>query len=296
VPLQDYLVGDVRTSLSLFLGAVGLVLLIACANVANLLLAQAATRPREMAIRTIVGAGRRRLVRQLLTESLLLAAAGGLAGLLVTGWILASFRGTLPSAVPRLNAIAVDAPVVGFIAALSIGAGLLFGLAPAWRSANADLSAALKDGAARGAGGAYGRRIRGGLVVAEISLALVLLVGAGLLLRSFVVLRTRPLGFDPAGIVTANVTLPEVDYPEAPQAKAFFHEALDRLRQRTDIGPVGLVSALPLARHGTRLRGDLKVDGESTERSGAFPAKIMTGASCAEGSSTSATRPAVPAS
>src|SRR5205085_9732186 len=116
VPLQDYLVGDVRTALTIFLAAVGLVLLIACANVANLLLAQAATRPREMAIRTILGAGRKRLVRQLLTESLLLAVVGGFAGLLLTGWLLTLFRDVLPEAVPRFNAIDVDWSIVAFVA------------------------------------------------------------------------------------------------------------------------------------------------------------------------------------
>ena len=154
VPLQEYLVGDVRTSLTIFLAAVGLVLLIACANVANLLLAQAATRPRQIAIRTILGAGRQRLVRQLLTESLVLAIAGGTAGVLVAAWILNVFRGTLPEAVPRLNAISIDGWVLAFVAAISILTGLTFGLAPVWRTAKADLNSALKAGASRASGGA----------------------------------------------------------------------------------------------------------------------------------------------
>jgi putative ABC transport system permease protein len=276
-PLQEYLVGDVRTSLAIFFAAVGLVLLIACANVANLLLAQAATRPREMAIRTILGAGRRRLMRQLLTESLLLAAGGGAGGLVFAAWMLAIFRSTLPEAVPRLNAIAIDWPVVGFVAAVSFGAGLLFGLAPAWRSARPDLNAALKDGATRGTGGAHRRRVRGVLVVSEVSFAMVLLIGAGLLVRSLVLLRTRPLGFVPDGVVTATVTMPDRDYPESPQVKAFFAEALARVQGRPGIDDAGAISALPLSRHGARVRGDAKVDGESTERKGALPAKLAVG-------------------
>jgi putative ABC transport system permease protein len=277
VPLQEHLVGDVRTSLAIFLAAVGLVLLIACANVANLLLAQAATRPREMAIRTILGAGRARLVRQLLTESLLLAVAGGLAGLLLTAWILTLFRGTLPEAVPRLNAIAVDRSVVAFVACLSIATGVLFGLVPALRSAKPDLHAALKAGTARGAGGPQGRRVRGALVVAELSLALMLLMGAGLLLKSFVLLRARPLGFDPRGVMTASVTLPEAGYAAAAQSRAYLRDALDRLGARTDVEAAGVTTALPLSRHGTRIRGDATVDGESEARRGAFPAKIAIG-------------------
>jgi len=277
VPLQESLVGEVGTSLAIFLAAVGLVLLIACANVANLLLAQAAARPREMAIRTVLGAGRRRLIRQLLTESLLLAVAGGAGGIVLAAWILGIFRGTLPDTVPRLNAIAVDRLVVGFAAALSIGAGLLFGLVPALRTSRTDLSAALKAGGARRAAGVRGRRIRGALVVAEVSMAIVLLVGAGLLVKSFVTLRTRPLGFTPSGVVTANVTLPEIDYTTGAQTRAFLAESLARLKSRSDIEAAGIVTALPLSRHGTRVRGDAKIDGESQERKGAFPAKIAVG-------------------
>jgi len=277
VPLQEELVGDVRTSLAIFFAAVGLVLLIACANVASLLLAQAATRPREMAIRAILGAGRRRLMRQLLTESLLLAVAGGAGGLAFAAWMLAIFRGTLPEAIPRLNAIAIDWPVTGFVGAISLGAGLLVGLAPAWRTARPDLNAALKDGAGRGAGGAHGRRVRGALVIAEVSLAMVLLVGAALLVKSLVLLRSRPLGFVPAGVVTATVTLPESDYPGAPQVKTFFADALARVQDRQGIDAAGMISALPLSRHGARVRGDAKIDGETVEREGALPAKLAVG-------------------
>jgi putative ABC transport system permease protein len=277
VPLQEYLVGDLRASLAIFFAAVGLVLLIACANVANLLLAQAAARPQELAMRVILGAGRRRLIRQLLTESLLLAAAGGLGGLVVAGGILAVFRDTLPDSIPRLNAIAVDRSVVGFVAALSIGAGLIFGLVPAWRASQTDPSAALKAGGTRRTAGPRGRRIRGALVVAEVSMAIMLLVGAGLLVKSFVTLRTRPLGFSPSNVITANVTLPEIEYPTSAEARAFLADALARLRSRSDIEAAGIVSALPLSRHGTRIQGDAKIDGDLEERKGAFPAKIAVG-------------------
>ena len=277
VPLQEHLVGDLRASLVIFFAAVGLVLLIACANVANLLLAQAAARPQEIAMRVILGAGRRRLVRQMLTESLLLAAAGGLGGLIVAGGILAVFRDTLPDSIPRLNAIAVDRSVVAFVAALSMGAGLIFGLIPALRASQTDPSAALKAGGSRRAAGARGRRIRGALVVAEVSMAIVLLVGAGLLVKSFVTLRTRPLGFTPSGVITANVTLPEIEYPTSAEARAFLDDALQRLRSRSEIEAAGIVSALPLSRNGTRIQGDAKIDGEAEERKGAFPAKIAVG-------------------
>jgi putative ABC transport system permease protein len=217
------------------------------------------------------------LIRQLLTESLLLAAAGGLGGLLVASWILAIFRGTLPETIPRLNAIAVDRLVVGFAAALSMGAGLMFGLVPALRASQADLAAALKTGGTRRSAGARGRRIRGALVVAEVSMAIVLLVAAGLLVKSFVTLRTRPLGFNPSEVITANVSLPEIDYSTGPQAKAFLADALGRLQGRAEIDAAGVVSALPLSRHGVRIRGDAKIDGETQERKGAFPAKIAVG-------------------
>jgi predicted permease len=277
VPLQEYLIGDVRTSLTIFLAAVALVLLIACANVANLLLAQAATRPREIAIRMILGASRRRLVRQLLTESLVLAIAGGAAGFLVAAWILKIFRGTLPEAVPRLNAIGVDGWMVAFVAFMSLLTGLTFGLAPAWRTARADLNAALKAGGTRGSGGADRGRLGGALVVAEVSLALVLLIGAGLLLKSFVTLRTRPLGFNPAGVVAASVTLPEASYVTASHAKTYFREALATLQAQPDVQAAGLVSALPLARTGARITGDLTPEGETRERKGLWVSKIAVG-------------------
>ena len=277
VPLRDFLVGDVRASLTIFLAAVGLVLLIACANVASLLLAQAAARPREMAIRTVLGAGRRRLIRQLLTESLLLSAAGGLGGLLLARWMLGIFRVTLPAAVPRLNAIAIDGSALAFVAALSIGAGLLFGLAPAWRTSKADLTVALNHGGASGGRGPHHRRLRGALVVAEVSMAIVLLVSGALLLKSFGTLRARPLGFDPGGVVTANVTLPEIAYGSSARTRAFFTEALARLRGRPGIDAAGIVTALPLSRHGSRISGDVKIDGDERERRGASAAKIAVG-------------------
>ena len=277
VPLQEYLVGDMRTSLTIFLAAVGLVLLIACANVANLLLAQAATRPREIAIRTILGAGRRRLVRQLLTESLVLAIAGGAAGVVVAAWILKVFRGTLPEAVPRLNTIGIDGWVLAFVAIISMLTGLSFGLAPAWRTAKADLNTVLKAGGTRGSGSADRGRIRGALVIAEVSLALVLLIGAGLLLKSFVTLRTRPLGFNPNGVITANVTLPEASYGTAAKTKTYFREALARLQSHPDLQAAGLVSALPLARTGARIQGDITAEGEATERKHLWVHKLAVG-------------------
>jgi putative ABC transport system permease protein len=163
------------------------------------------------------------------------------------------------------------------VAAISILTGLIFGLAPAWRTAKADLSAALRAGATRASGGADRGRIRGALVIAEVSLALVLLIGAGLLLKSFVTLRTRPLGFNPDGVVIASVTLPEASYASTAQVKTYFREALAQLQAQPAYHSVGLINALPLARTGARIRGDVTAEGETKERQGLWVNKLAVG-------------------
>jgi putative ABC transport system permease protein len=277
VSLHEYVVGDVRSSLLVFLGAVGLVLLIACANVANLLLAQAATRPRELAVRTALGASRPRIVRQLLTESLVLAVSGGGLGLVLAAVLVRVFVAFAPSDIPRLDGIAIDGRMLGFTLLLSVVTGLLFGLAPVARASKPDLSSSLQEGGARAAGSAERNRVRKILVVCEVSLSLILLIGAGLLIRSFAALRQTPIGFDPSGTLTASITLPEATYQTAARRKAFYRAALERVAALPDVRAVGLVNALPLGRDGARITGDLKIDGEAKERRGAWGRKLVVG-------------------
>jgi len=277
VPLHEQMVGQVRRSLATLLGAVGFVLLIACANVASLLLAHAATRPREMAIRATLGAGRMRIVRQLLTESLLLAIAGGILGVLVASWLIATLLPAIPEAVPRLNAVTIDGPVLVFALVTSIGAGLLFGCAPLWRMLTGDLTSPLRGSTTSPVRGAARDRLRQTLVVAEIALALVLLIGAGLLFRSFVRLRTAPLGFEPARTLVASVTLPEVSYPTTADARRFYERALGRAAALPGVEAAGLVNALPLASSGARIRGDLKVEGRAVPEGAGWANKLVVG-------------------
>jgi len=274
VPLQENVVGNVRSSLLIFLGAVGFVLLIACANVANLLLSRAATRQKEMAVRAALGAGRLRIIRQLLTESLLLAFVGGALGLLLAFGILKLLLAFAPQEIPRLNAIGIDSWALGFTLLLAVLTGIIFGLAPALQASRPDLNATLKEGGTRATGGASRHRLRGLLVVAEVSMALVLLIGAGLLLKSFTRLRETNLGFNPDHVLTASVTLPEATHPTAALKKAYYQQSLARLAARPEAQAVGLVTSLPLGSTGVSLQGGLNVEGEATERSDVMANKL----------------------
>ncbi|HET6630157.1 MAG TPA: ABC transporter permease [Woeseiaceae bacterium] len=228
VGLREAIVGDVRPALLILLGAVGFVLLIACANVANLLLARTAGRKRELAVRCALGAGRGRLVRYVLTESVVLATAGGVAGLLLAGLGLKLLLMLPVEAVPRLEGTELDGKVLGFTIAVSMLTGVLFGLLPALRAgSSSDLTGALKSGSAAITADRAGGRTRGALVVAEMALAVLLLTGAGLLLKSFVELQRVDPGFNPSGVLTFDLALPTARYPEPGQARAFFAE-LDR--------------------------------------------------------------------
>jgi predicted lysophospholipase L1 biosynthesis ABC-type transport system permease subunit len=212
----------VRGSLLLLLGAVAFVLLIACVNVANILLAKAAGRRREMAVRTAVGAGRRRLAGQMLTESLVLAVLGGAAGLLVAWWGIGLLRELTPQDVPLLGLshLGLEPRVVAFTGALSLVTGVLFGFLPAWHLASQDVNTSLKDGGRSPAGVRRGLRVA--LVVSEIALASLLLVAAGLTLRSFQTVLNLPAGFQTKGSLTASVSLPAVRYrSEASQIATF---------------------------------------------------------------------------
>ncbi len=245
-PLLDYTVRDVRRVLYTLQGAVGCVLLIACANLANLLLARATARHREISIRAALGAGRGRLLRQLLTESVLLALAGGACGVLFAKWGLAALLTLAPASLPRVSNIQLDAVVLGDALLLSIATGLFFGLAPAWLAARTDVNEALKQGT-RGSteGGARGK-LRNALVVLEVAISLVLLAGAGLLVRSFVALAHVDPGFRPEHAVMLRLQLPEKKY-EGPEQRAAFGDALlAQLRHRPGVQAVGLTQAMPL--------------------------------------------------
>ncbi len=218
--LREAYVGDLRPALLILLGAVLCVLLIACANVANLLLARAASRTREVAVRQALGATRGRLVRQLLTESVLLSVSGGALGVVFAFWGLRLLVASLPDGVPRAEEIGIDSPVLLATLAIAVLTGIAFGLAPAFSLARTRLSEPMREGG-RGSAGPGHRRLRDGLVMAEVALALVLLVGAGLLLRSFVHVLQADAGFRPEGVLTASVPLPQARY-DTPEKKIQF--------------------------------------------------------------------------
>ena len=274
MPVQEYMVGNARPSLLILLGAVSFVLLIACANVANLLLARAATRQKEITIRSALGASRLRIVRQLLTESLLLGLLGGGLGLLLAFGVLNLLLAVAPQEIPRLNAVGIDRWVFGFTLLLSVSTGIIFGIAPALQSSRLDLNATLKEGGAQMIGGTARHRLRGLLVVAEVSLALMLLIGAGLLLKSFTRLRETRLGFSPEHVLTASLTLHEADYPTAAHVKAYYQQALARLAARPEVQAASIINALPLGKNGARIQGDLTVEGDTAERPGARARKL----------------------
>ena len=250
--LEDRLKTPVRKSLLLLLGAVAFVLLIACVNVANILLAKAAGRRREMAVRAAVGAGRARLAGQMLTESLLLACLGGLASLLVAWWGIALLRQLAPDGVPLLGLshLGLEPRVLAFTAALSLATGILFGFLPAWHLAGQDVNASLKDGGRSPAGVRRGLRVA--LVVSEIALASLLLVAAGLTLRSFQSVLALEPGFATTGILTASVSLPAARYPDADAALVAFAQLEDKLRALPGVTAAGATSHLPLGGRDSR--------------------------------------------
>ncbi len=229
VPLLDAIVGDAHAGLLMLCGMAGCVLLIACVNVANLLLARSLARQREISIRSALGAGRFRIVKQLVTESTVLSAFGGLCGLLLSIWAVDLLREFLPANVPRIDQVSTDWRVLVFAVGISFAVGILAGLFPAWRASRYDITGSLNESARGSTEGARGRRTRAALVVAEIVLALVLLSSAGLLVESFIRLsRVRP-GFDPTNVMTARITLPDVRYGKPAQAAEFYRRLLERV-------------------------------------------------------------------
>jgi putative ABC transport system permease protein len=244
-PYYEQIVQNIRPTLLLLLGAVGFVLLIGCANLANLMLARAERRQREIAVRAALGAERRRIVQQLLTESILMSLVGGALGVLIAWWAVKAFVASEPTTVPRIDLISVDLRVLAFAAGLSVVTGILFGLVPAIRGSSADLITALKQ-SARGSLLSPARGFRSALIVAEVALALVLLVGAGLAIRSFARLMAIDPGFDPENVITMRVTLPVSRYPDAAKWLAFHDALILRVAAIPGVSVAGLNSAVPL--------------------------------------------------
>jgi putative ABC transport system permease protein len=263
VTVQERLVGNARPALLILLAAVTFVLLIACANIAGLLLARASSRRREVAIRAAVGAGRLRMIAQFLTEGLVLALAGGAAGLLVARWGIALLTGFGPTAVPRLEGVAIDGRVLAFTVLISIVSGLLFSLGPALSLARANLHSELKEGG-KATSGAWRLRLRSMLVAAELAAALVLLIGAGLMVKSLWRMNAHPPGFHPESILVMKASLTGAAYRDRPQQIAWFEEALAGLERTPGVVAAGTVFS--------PMRGVVQLEGAP------FPRPDMVGA------------------
>ncbi len=247
VPLREQFVGNVRPALLILLGAVGLVLLIACANVANLLLSRAAAREKEIALRTALGASRMRVVRQLLTESVLLALLGSALGLLFAWWGIGALVAISPRDLVNLEGVHINLTVLAWTLGVTLATGIIFGLVPALEATRLNLNDSLKEGGkGTGGHGLRSRRLRGALVVAEVALALVLLVGAGLLIKSFIRLQKIDTGFNTENVLTMVVRLPDGKYKEDPPVINFFRQAMERLRGLPGVRQAGIVNFLPL--------------------------------------------------
>ncbi|HEY2377655.1 MAG TPA: ABC transporter permease [Gemmatimonadaceae bacterium] len=275
-PLRENLTGDVRTGLLVLLGAVGFLLVIACANVANLMLARASARQKEIAIRASLGATRTRLVRQLLTESVLLSLVASLLGLGLAALGTRAIVALIPASFPAqaITDVGIDGPVLAFTFAIALATGLAFGIVPALNLSRGALHGSLKEGGRSGAGSTRGTaRLRAALVVAEVSLAIVLLAGAGLMIRSFAALRHVPLGFEPSHALVAKVSIPTRKYRSDTAQVEFFRELESRIAALPGVRAVGAISFLPLT--GERSASDFSVPGRPKPPKGAEPVGDM---------------------
>ncbi len=268
VPLHQWLTGDVRPALLVLFGAVGLVLLIACANFAGLLMARAIARQQEFAIRASLGAGRSRLIRQALTESGILAIIGGAAGLLLAKWGMGFLVSLKPAELERFSGIQMDAHVFLFVFGISLLTGAVFGLMPAWSAARADAAESLRDGARGSTAGPFSQVLRQLLVSVEFALALILLVGAGLLIKGFSRLRSVNPGFNPANVMTMHLQLPATRYAEIPRQTEFRRQVLVRLNSLPGVD-AAMVTDIPLG--GNYLSHSFVIDGRPPVPVGAEP-------------------------
>jgi len=268
VPLHERVVGQSRNALLILFAAVSLVLLIACANFANLLLARAAERGREIVIRTALGAGRWRIIRQLLTESVLISLAGGALGVLIAWWGTSLLVALKPENLPRLQEIGVDSRVFAFTFGLSLLTGVIFGLLPAWTASRSGVSESLKEGGRSATAGRAHQRVRSTFVVVELAIALVLLVGAGLLVKTFWKLRNVEPGFNSDHLLTMRVELPEARYKEIDKQTRFRTQALDDVNSLPG-AQAAMISELPLS--GDSLNHDFVIDGRPTVAPGDEP-------------------------
>lgn len=246
-PLREDLIGDVRSALYVLFGAVLCVLLIANANVANLLLARASVRGKEIALRAALGASRGRIVRQLLIESVVLAALGGFCGLVFAEWGTAALIKTVPENIPRIGDIRLDGTVLGFTLLVSLTTGIVFGLVPAWQASHVDLNTSLKSGSRTGGSGEQKGRLRSGLVMAEVALALVLLICAGLLIQSFARLGKVSTGMRPDHLLTARISLPGSAYPKNENITEFFDKLMPKIRALPGVESASTIIPLPLS-------------------------------------------------
>jgi putative ABC transport system permease protein len=271
-PLMQNVVGNIQSPLLVLLGAVGFVLLIACANVAHMLLARAASRQKEIAVRTALGAGRIRLIRQFLTENLLLAILGGAAGLLLALWGTHALVALGPAAIPRLDSVRLDARVVLFLLGITALTSVVFGLAPAMQSSAVNLSDTLKEGGRESSDGQRKSRLRGFLVASEFALALMLLIGAGLMIRSFFALQSIDPGFNPHNVISMVVSVAGSKEAEPHSRELFYRQLLEKIRTLPGVESAGAINHLPLA--GDMWGWSFVIEGRPTPRPGESPLAI----------------------
>ena len=272
IPVYEQLVAPVRPALMVLLVAVGFVLLIACANVANLLLTRASGRQLEIAVRSALGAGRVRLVRQVLTESVTLAVVGGALGCLLAYWGVGALKALEPGSIPRIENIAIDPTVLAFTLGISVFTGILFGLAPAFRVSNSEKMEALKEGGAYSTSGfdLFRRnKTRSLLAMIEVALAVVLLIGGGLLINSITNLTDVDPGYDPENVLTFQVNLPQTRYPDVAQRRTFYAQLLQRTDMMAGVQAAGVVNILPLTQNNIRLAFAIPGEGDYQQRAAA---------------------------